>query len=244
MKETIRENIKAAYSLHDQNIIAFDPVGEDLILRPQSGDMIKVAAPSSQVVGYVKLQSVQWDFCYAYLMETVGNAGEFTGEKMSLREFMDRFPVFGFLVMDETYGYNMTKYSGYLTSNRRHCECMIEIYHEDDMIFVDETKYDGMREVVLSHDSNPEIYLVPAEVAADLEKYCWDFAANWVWHGPENGKYLKYFGEGQLGAVFGSSDFIAYLNEWVFPACKSELVKILESDEIPEEYQKCPRYHF
>ena len=40
--------------------------------------------------------------------------------------------------MDETYGYNMTKYCGYLLSNRQHCECVIEIYHEGDMVFVTE----------------------------------------------------------------------------------------------------------
>ena len=38
----------------------------------------------------------------------------------------------------ETYGYNMTKYNGYLTSNRQFCECVIEIYHEGDMVFVTE----------------------------------------------------------------------------------------------------------
>ena len=36
--------------------------------------------------------------------------------------------------MNETYGYNMTKYSSYLLSNRQHCECIIEIYHEGDMV--------------------------------------------------------------------------------------------------------------
>ena len=40
--------------------------------------------------------------------------------------------------MDETYGYNMTKYNGYLTANRQFCECVIEIYHEGDMVFVTE----------------------------------------------------------------------------------------------------------
>ncbi len=38
--------------------------------------------------------------------------------------------------MVETYGCNMTKYCGYLLSNRQHCECVIEIYHEGDMVFV------------------------------------------------------------------------------------------------------------
>ena len=93
---------------------------------------------------------------------------------------------------------------------------MIEVYHKGDMVFVDETEYTGMKEVILSHDSEAMIYLVPAKVAADLDKYCWDFAANWVWHGPENSKFLKQFGDSHLGAVFGASDFIDYLNKWAF----------------------------
>ena len=51
---------------------------------------------------------------------------------------MKRYRQFGFAIMDETYGYNMTKYTGYLLSNRQHCECIIEIYHEGDMVFVSE----------------------------------------------------------------------------------------------------------
>ena len=243
MKETIRENIKAPYSLHDMNIIAFEAVGDDLILRTQSG-MIKTAPPCTQVDGYVEFHDVRWDFSYVYLLGVTGNAGSFTGEKMSLKDFIDRFHPLGYSVMDETYGYNTTKYSGYLTSKRQHYDCVLEIYHEGDMVFVDETEYSGMREVLLSHDSELVIYLVPAEVAANLESYCWDFAANWVWHGPENGKFLKKFGNQQLGAMFGAPDFIDYLNRWAFSGYESRPVKHLGCYEIPEEYRSYPHYNF
>ena len=53
-----------------------------------------------------------------------------------------------------------------------------------------------MKEVILSHDSEATIYLVPDKVADNLDKYCWDFAANWVWHGPENAKFLHEIGNG------------------------------------------------
>ena len=58
-----------------------------------------------------------------------------------------------------------------------------------------------MKEVILSHDSEAKIYLVPDEVADNLDKYCWDFAANWVWHGPENAKFLREIGNGQMGDI-------------------------------------------
>ena len=101
-----------------------------------------------------------------------------------------------------------------------------------------------MKEVILSHDSELKIYLIPDAVADDLDRYCWDFAANWVWHGPENKKFLKDFGHGQLGAVFGAPDFIDYLNRWAFPEQPSSLVKELDCYEVPEAYKDYPYYNF
>jgi len=245
MKEIIRHNIHAAYSLHGMNVIAFEVTGNDIILRTQSG-LIKTAKPCKQIDGHVEFHDVRWDFSYVYLLGVTGNEGTFTGEKLSFRSFLDRFPVFGFSVMDETYGFNMTKYNGCLTAEGLHCECSIEIYHEDDMLFVDETKYEGMAEVILSHDSEAMLYWVPAEVAANLSDYCWDFAASWVWHGPENRKFLRQTPSGQYGVVFGAPDFIDYLNRWAFPDCESKLIKGLGcyGYEVPPEYQHYPQYNF
>ena len=137
MKRTIRDNINTAYSLHDMTVIAFEVADNDIVMRTQSG-MVKTTPPLGQPDGYVEFHNVQWDFSYVYLLGATGNVGEFTGEKMFLKDFIDRYTQFGFSVMDETYGYNMTKYNGYLLSNRQHYECVIEIYHEGDMVFVAE----------------------------------------------------------------------------------------------------------
>lgn len=245
MKRIIRENVKAAYSLHDMNVIAFEIGDTGLTMRTQSG-MVKTTSPYNRTHGYVAFYNVQWDFSYVYLLDSAGNTGPFTGEKMYLKDFIERFRPFSFSVVDETYGYNTTKYSGCLIADHRQFECVVEIYHEGDMVFVDETEYSGMKEVILSHDREAMVYLVPAEVAADLDTYCRDFAANWVWHGPENARFLKSFGDSQLGAVFGASDFIEYLNRWAFPNHESRLVKDLGCFyyEIPEEYHNYPRYNF
>ena len=87
--------------------------------------------------GYVEFYDVQWDFSFAYLLSETGNIGKFEGEKMSLKDFIEKFPHFGFSIIDETFGYNMTKYSGFLLGNRELCECIIEIYHEGDRVFVE-----------------------------------------------------------------------------------------------------------
>ena len=135
MKKTIRENINTAYSLHDMNVIAFEVTGNDMVMRTQSG-MVETKPPYGQPDGYVEFHNVRWDFSYVYILGVTGNIGTFTGEKMFLKDFISQFDLFGFSIMDEAYGYNATKYSGYLISKRRHYECMIEIYHEGDMVFV------------------------------------------------------------------------------------------------------------
>ena len=35
-----------------------------------------------------------------------------------------------------------------------------------------------MKNFILSHDDKVRIYSVPDEVADNLDKYCWEFAAN------------------------------------------------------------------
>jgi len=135
MKRTVRSNIDTGYSLHDMNVIAFDIDDNDIVMRTQSG-MVETSPPYRQIGGVVEFHGVQWDFSYLYLLGVTGNVGTFVGEKMYLKDFISKVTSFGFSVMDETYGYNMTKYSGYIMFDRRHYECIIEIYHEGDMLFV------------------------------------------------------------------------------------------------------------
>ncbi|MBE6851955.1 MAG: hypothetical protein E7505_00565 [Ruminococcus sp.] len=137
MKRTIRHNINSTYSLHDMNVIAFQITENNIVMRTQSG-IVETAAPYGQPNGYVEFHNVQWDLSYVYLLGFTGNVGTFTGEKMFLKDFIDRYKQFGFSIVDETYGYNMTKYCGYLLTNRQHCECIVEICHEGNMVFVAE----------------------------------------------------------------------------------------------------------
>lgn len=244
MVEHIRENIHTAYSLHDMNVTGFEVHDNDIIMRTQSG-MVKVSEPCLQVDGHVEFQGVDWDFCFVYLLDIIGNEGAFRGEKMMLKDFIQKYQCFGFSIIDEVYGYNRTKYWGWLTANRETVECIIEIYHAGDMIFVDETKLQGMEEVLLSADDKVKLYSVPAEVAHDLTKYCLEFANDWVWHGSESAKYLKKHKD-QYVAHFNAADFIDYLNRWVFPDRPATLVKELDcyDYELPEEYRGYPKFNF
>ena len=135
MKRTVRKNINPPYTLHDMNVFSFEVNGNDIVMKTQSG-MVETFPPYRQPDGYIEFHNVQWDFSFVYMLGVTGNTGTFTGEKMFLKDFIDRYKQFGFSIMDETYGYNMTKYCGYLLTNRQHCECIVEICHEGDMIFV------------------------------------------------------------------------------------------------------------
>ena len=76
--------------------------------------MVETTTPCRQLDGYVEFHNVQWDFSYVYMLGVTGNVGTFTGEKLFLKDFIERYKQFGFSIMDETYGYNQTKYNGYL----------------------------------------------------------------------------------------------------------------------------------
>ena len=137
MKRTIRPNILVPYSLHDMRVIGFEVNDDTLIMRTQSG-MIQTTEPYGQPDGYVEFQKVDWDFCYVYTMDILANEGEFSGRKMSLQNFITEFENSGFEVIDETFGYNKSKFSGWLLQKRHLQECSIEIYHLGDMVYVTE----------------------------------------------------------------------------------------------------------
>lgn len=134
MNKIIRENIKTPYSLHDMNIIDFQVNNDTVILKTQSG-MVKTTQSYKQVDGYIEFRDVDWDFCYIYLLGVTGNTGKFNGKKLFLKDFLENARSFGFSVIDETFGYNLTKMNGYIMFNRQHYECIVEIYHNGDMVY-------------------------------------------------------------------------------------------------------------
>ena len=74
-------------------------------------------------------------------------------------------------------------------------------------------------------------------------KYCLEFARDWLHHSPHAEKFRI---EG--GVCYSEEDFIAYLNQYVFPEERSVPVKNLGrmnlGEDLPEEYRGCPCFHF
>lgn len=136
MKKTIRENIHAAYSLHEMDIIALEINGRELIIKTQTGTI--KTSDGRTVEGHVEFFGVDWGYCYIYLFDSNGNVGPFGGEKKYLIHFLEERKGVSFTVASEVYGEKRTKYFGYLLTGGRRLECIIEIYHEGDMIFIHE----------------------------------------------------------------------------------------------------------
>lgn len=138
MKKTVYQPQETPYSLHDMNIIEFEITDHDsLIIRTQSG-MVQTTPPYAQPNGYIEFEQVQWDYSYVYIMHHFGNVGTFTGEKKHLYELINSFHNCGISVMDETFGFNQTKFAGYLKGNHTFSECILEIYHEGNRIYYTE----------------------------------------------------------------------------------------------------------
>ena len=100
-----------------------------------------------------------------------------------------------------------------------------------------------MKYVILSADSSPCVYQVPAVVADHLKQYCLEFCDDWLKNSPEAEPYRR---SGYL--CYTEKDFIDYLNRWVFPEYESRFVEdigwIRSLEEIPPKYRGCPDFNF
>lgn len=135
---TIRSNVLTPYSLHDMRLISCEIHGDDLILYSQSG-MVKTMPPFGQPDGHIEFHQVDWDFSYAYLFDFCDNCGTFPAEKKHLKDFLKTdLPNGSFEVVDETYGYNQSHFGGYFFCGCELKECMLQIYHHGDMVYVTE----------------------------------------------------------------------------------------------------------
>lgn len=105
-----------------------------------------------------------------------------------------------------------------------------------------------MKEIIISHDSDSLVYLVPNEVADNLRDYCIEFADHWIWKSPNAEKYRIIDEDGEVCACYGGEDFIDYLNNWIFPNEPSKFVKNLGwtdlGKKLPKEYKNHPYFNF
>lgn len=101
-----------------------------------------------------------------------------------------------------------------------------------------------MKNVLLSADNNPSVYIVPDVVADNLQNYCLDFCVAWLRQSPNAEKYRLDNGS----VCYDETDFIEYLNTWLFPNEKSTFFETLgcikSKKSIPKKYRRCEWFNF
>ncbi|MDL2205735.1 hypothetical protein LJC33_02350 [Eubacteriales bacterium OttesenSCG-928-N13] len=100
-----------------------------------------------------------------------------------------------------------------------------------------------MKNVILSADGDSKVYSVPDEVADELDAYCMMFQ-KWLWKSPHAEGFRT-----DKGICYDETDFIDYLNKWIFPNQPSQLIENLGwLDDFdtgrPSNYKACPWYNF
>lgn len=139
MKETNRKNIvDLPYSLHDARVTHIKLVSHKIVMYFNKGYFKATNNDFLLVNGFIELNDVDLDYCCAYILDSIGCTENFSGQKFSLQRFIEQFPNINFEIVDETYGYNQSKFSGYLYEKNAIKECIIEIYHFGDMKYITE----------------------------------------------------------------------------------------------------------
>ena len=137
-KEIIRENItNLPFSLHDARVTKIYANDDKVILEFEEGYYyLKEGEIERTAKAYVELNDVDYDFSHVYILNFCGNEGSFTGEKLAVTSFPSILKGIEFEIIDEAYGYNQSKFSGWLFCDDGFKECNIEIYHLGDMTYV------------------------------------------------------------------------------------------------------------
>lgn len=238
------------YSLHDSRICSIELHGDHLLLRFENGFM-KTDSMMEQVDGNIEITKVDLDFCHIYLMEYTdvlcGNKGHFVGEKISLAKFIEKADIH-IDVMEETYGDNQLKLSGYLSTKDGCQECLVTLYYFGDVWYQVYKKDIGMAKIILSADTDWSLYSVPAEVVEQIGAFSAEFD-RWMRSSPHAGRYREQFEEDGMSYTcvrYNEADFIEYLNRYAFPEQPSVLLEWVckFDDEIPQKYAGIPSYNF
>ena len=98
-----------------------------------------------------------------------------------------------------------------------------------------------MKSVLLSADGDVLVYAMEDAIADHLDAWALEFR-DWLRYGPERDRYIR-----DDVACYGVSDFIHYLNDWMFPEFPAVFVENLGplgKAPVPEQYRNCARFCF
>ena len=105
-----------------------------------------------------------------------------------------------------------------------------------------------MKNVILSADGDRMVWSVPDVVAANLEEYCKEFCCRWLRESPDAARYRTPLESGEVLCRYNESDFIKYLDRFLFPGQPCVFVENIGDMSlelpVPERYRDCPEFNF
>lgn len=138
MKEIEQKNIiDLPYSLHDARVNKINIASDKVIMHFNEG-YYKLENDCKLIKGYIEFSNADLDHCSVYIFDLTGDFGKFSGEKFNLQDFSKTFKNIDLEIVDETYGYNQSKFFGYIYEKDIIKECIIEIYHFNNMKYFTE----------------------------------------------------------------------------------------------------------
>ncbi len=135
MKITSQKLFDLPYSLHDMSVNGFS--FDDTTLTLELSSLLRMGEPCQQVEGCVRFRGVDWDFCFAYVLDILSNEGCFHGEKRSLRTFIENWEAMRLDLIDETYNWHKARFAGWLSVGDEMKECILEVSFREGLDYIE-----------------------------------------------------------------------------------------------------------
>ena len=113
MREIIRNNIiDLPFSLHDTHIHKIIIDDNNVRFNFKEGYYSLSSDSRTPTQGYIEFQNVDFDYCSVYVFHA-SYSRRLKGKRLRLEEFSHKYKELDLEVIDETYGYNMSKFNGF-----------------------------------------------------------------------------------------------------------------------------------
>ncbi|MCR5835252.1 MAG: hypothetical protein K6G88_01955 [Lachnospiraceae bacterium] len=124
------------YGLHDMEVNNISFIDNETVQLQFEEGYVKLEEPYQKVKGNITIEKVDPDFSNVVLLSKDGKFGKFTGNKMELKEFLEKYDDYTFEIVDELYGFNRVEYSGFLKPKKgKWIEMTMFIYHSGDIVY-------------------------------------------------------------------------------------------------------------
>lgn len=129
------------YYLHDACINKIDCKKNLVRFKFDKGFFIKGSEDCIPVNGFIEFNDIDYYFCCVYVLDIDIDSGKISGRQYSLKKFVKKYSKLKLEIIDETYYYNKSRFSGVMhrkwkkKNSGKVREFIIELYHSGDMVY-------------------------------------------------------------------------------------------------------------